>query len=174
MLFHLSTISGCFSSSAAEVRSHKRDHKRPLAQSAMYEQKMFAAPVLRFYCTFTKALQTFYRRYINIIWKKRKYFIEIRWIFSLASIFVHFYWSIAALQCWLLFLFRLFLLFPLLLAPPLSCSSFFSPFFAPLFLRLLLPLPCHSFSLLLQLKVSPTMLQLINHLINISPCVHTV
>lgn len=55
MLFHLSTISGCFSSSAAEVRSHKRDHKCPLAQSPMYVQKMFAAPVLRFYCTFTKA-----------------------------------------------------------------------------------------------------------------------
>ena len=34
MLLHLSTVSGCFCSSAAEVRSHKRDRKCPLAHKA--------------------------------------------------------------------------------------------------------------------------------------------
>lgn len=34
MLLHLSTVSGCFCSSAAEVRNHKRDHKCPLAHKA--------------------------------------------------------------------------------------------------------------------------------------------
>ena len=34
MLLHLSTVSGCFCSSAAKVRSHKRDRKCPLAHKA--------------------------------------------------------------------------------------------------------------------------------------------
>lgn len=50
-----STASDCFSLQLAEVRSHKEAGRRPLAQSPMYMQKMFAAPCAEVSIVLTKA-----------------------------------------------------------------------------------------------------------------------